>query len=90
MVSSNKLYRKEDILQMEKSDTNPGFGKGKGGQSSYSIWLWKGGGKMSTKFPNGTCRHKWQREIFEPAFSLSCCPPPNFYKRKFLKLNHFP
>lgn len=64
MIGANKLYRKEDILQMEKSSTNPGFGQGKGGQKPYSIWLWKGGGKMSTAFPNGTCKHKWQREIY--------------------------
>ena len=64
MVNANKLYRKEDILRMEKSSTNPGFGKGEGGSAPYSIWLWKGGGKISAKFPNGTCRHKWQREIY--------------------------
>lgn len=64
MVFANKLYRKEDILQMESPKTNPGFGKGEGGLSGYSIWLWKGGGKMSANFPNGTCRHKWQREIY--------------------------
>lgn len=64
MISANKLYRKEDILRMEKSSTNPGFGKGTGGSKPYSIWLWKGGGKMSKAFPNGTCKHKWQREIY--------------------------
>ena len=64
MMSANKLYRKEDILQMEKSSTNPGFGKGEGGSAPYSIWLWKGGGKMSKDFPNGTCKHQWQREIY--------------------------
>jgi len=65
MMKANKLYRKEDIIQMEKSSTNPGFGKGKGnGNAPYSIWLWKGGGKMSAKYPNGTCKHKWQREIY--------------------------
>ena len=64
MMAANKLYRKEDIIQMEKSSTNPGFGKGEGGSSPYSIWLWKGGGKMSKDFPNGTCKHVWQREIY--------------------------
>ena len=64
MIGANKLYRKEDIIQMEKSSTNPGFGKGKGGASPYSIWEWKGGGKMSSAYPNGTCKHKWQREIY--------------------------
>ena len=63
MMSANKLYRKEDIIQMEKASTNPGFGKGDG-SNPYSIWLWKGGGKMSAEYPNGTCKHKWQREIY--------------------------
>ena len=62
MMFANKLYRKEDILQMDKSGVNDGFGLN--GSNSYSIWLWKGGGKMSTAFPNGTCKHKWQREIY--------------------------
>jgi hypothetical protein len=64
MIKANKLYRKEDIQMMESPKTNPGFGKGKGGKKGYSIWFWKGGGKMSSKFPNGTCKHKWQREIY--------------------------
>ncbi len=62
MMGANKLYRKEDILQMNKPGINDGFGKG--GADSYSIWLWKGGGKISDNFPNGTCKHKWQREIY--------------------------
>ena len=62
MMQANKLYRKEDILQMNKAGINDGFGLG--GSNSYSIWLYKGGGKMSEKFPQGTCRHKWQREIY--------------------------
>lgn len=62
MMFANKLYRKEDILQMEKGGINDGFGRG--GSNSYSIWLHKGGGRISTAFPNGTCKHKWQREIY--------------------------
>ena len=62
MMNANKLYRKEDILQMDKAGINDGFGLG--GTNSYSIWLWKGGGKISDKYPNGTCKHKWQREIY--------------------------
>lgn len=62
MMQADKLYRKEDILQMERPGVNDGFGLN--GADSYSIWLWKGGGKMSENFPNGTCRHKWQREIY--------------------------
>ena len=62
MMQANKLYRKEDILQMNKAGINDGFGLG--GSNSYSIWLYKGGGRMSENFPQGTCRHKWQREIY--------------------------
>lgn len=62
MMLADKLYRKEDILQMNKSGVNDGFGLG--GSNSYSIWLWKGGGKLSANFPEGTCKHKWQREIY--------------------------
>ena len=66
MMLANKLYRKEDILQMNKTGVNDGFQKG--GKSnpggSYSIWEWKGGGRQSATYPNGTCKHKWQREIY--------------------------
>jgi len=62
MMFANKLYRKEDIMQMDRGGVNDGFGLG--GTNSYSIWKWKGGGKMSAKYPNGTCKHKWQREIY--------------------------
>ena len=62
MMQANKLYRKEDILQMNKAGINDGFGLG--GTNNYSVWLYKGGGKMSDNFPQGTCRHKWQREIY--------------------------
>jgi len=62
MMQANKIYRKEDILQMNKAGINDGFGLG--GTNSYSIWLYKGGGRMSSNFPQGTCRHKWQREIY--------------------------
>lgn len=67
MMGANKLYRKEDIIQMGNQTVNEGFGHVAGGDSPnspYSIWLYKGGGKISSKFPNGTCRHKWQREIY--------------------------
>jgi len=65
MMQANKLYRKEDILQMNKAGINDGFQKGgKSNPNGYSIWLYKGGGRMSENFPQGTCRHKWQREIY--------------------------
>jgi len=53
MVSANKLYRKEDIEQMESIAVNPGLGKG--GSNTYSIWKYKGGAR---------CHHFWQREIY--------------------------
>ena len=67
MCVADKLYRKEDIIRMEKDPlANEGFQLG--GMSNpgegYSIWKWKGGGKISEKYPNGTCKHKWQREIY--------------------------
>lgn len=53
MVSANKLYRKEDIIQMDNKPVNAGWGKG--GADTYSIWKFKGG---------GGCHHKWRRETF--------------------------
>ena len=52
MTSSNKIYRKEDIIAMGRKAVNPGWGKG--GAAKYSIWKWKGG---------ALCRHKWFRII---------------------------
>jgi len=53
MVSANKLYRKEDILNMSKRPVNKGWGLA--GAATYSIWLYKGG---------GGCHHKWVRQTF--------------------------
>jgi hypothetical protein len=50
MMSNNKVYRKEDILQMGSQAVNAGFGEK--GADTYSIWLYKGGAR---------CHHKWQR-----------------------------
>jgi hypothetical protein len=50
MMSNNKVYRKEDILQMGTQAVNAGFGEK--GADTYSIWLYKGGAR---------CHHKWQR-----------------------------
>ena len=52
MVSANKLYRKEDILEMGIKPVNPGWGEG--GSNTYSIWKWKGG---------ALCEHRWYRVI---------------------------
>ena len=64
MMSANKLYRKEDIIQMGSKTVNEGFGKRGTNDAPYSIWLHKGGGLISEAYPNGTCKHKWQREIY--------------------------
>ena len=53
MVSAKKLYRKEDILQMENKSVNAGFGPN--GSDTYSIWLYKGGAR---------CHHKWFRKTY--------------------------
>lgn len=53
MLRAKKVYRKEDIIAMEKQVVNEGFGKG--GSDTYSIWLWKGGPR---------CNHKWLRRTY--------------------------
>ena len=61
MMSSNKVYRKEDIIGQSHSlstiAANPGFGPD--GSNIYNIWLYKGG-------PN--CHHKWFRRIYVTKF----------------------
>jgi len=53
MLTANKLYRKEDIIAMDNKPVNAGWGPN--GASTYSIWLYKGG---------GNCHHKWFRVIY--------------------------
>jgi hypothetical protein len=53
MLRADKVYRKEDIVNMESQVVNSGFGKG--GSDTYSIWLWKGGPR---------CNHKWLRRTY--------------------------
>ena len=53
MLNAKKVYRKEDIVNMESQVVNEGFGKG--GSDSYSIWLYKGGAR---------CNHKWLRRTY--------------------------
>ena len=53
MMSANKVYRKEDIMAMDKKAVNAGFGVN--GSSTYSIWLYKGGAR---------CKHKWIRQTY--------------------------
>lgn len=54
MVDAKKVYRKEDIISMDKKVVNAGFGKG--GSDTYSIWLYKGGAR---------CQHKWIRKTYQ-------------------------
>ena len=54
MVNANKIYRKQDIIQMGKQTVNPGWGPL--GANRYSIWFWKGG---------GNCHHSWRRLTFK-------------------------
>ena len=53
MTRAKKLYRKEDIIAMGSKAVNPGWGPK--GASTYSIWLYKGG---------GNCRHSWKRVTY--------------------------
>jgi len=53
MVSANKIYRKEDILNMGSQVVNKGWGPK--GADTYSIWLYKGG---------GACHHRWNKQVY--------------------------
>jgi hypothetical protein len=54
MLAVNKLYRKEDIIQMGNNpSTNEGWGQR--GADTYDIFLYKGG---------GACHHFWTRETY--------------------------
>tara|TARA_R110000803_G_scaffold6446_3_gene20928 strand:- start:888 stop:2708 length:1821 start_codon:yes stop_codon:yes gene_type:complete len=53
MVSSKKIYRKEDIEMMSKSAVNAGWGLN--GADNYDIFLYKGG---------GDCHHFWMRKTY--------------------------
>ena len=53
MIDAKKVYRKEDILAMDRIPVNAGFGKN--GAATYSIWLYKGGAR---------CSHRWTRKIY--------------------------
>jgi hypothetical protein len=53
MIKANKIYRKEDILNMGNVAVNAGWGPE--GADTYSIWLYKGG---------GNCHHRWNKQVF--------------------------
>jgi hypothetical protein len=65
MVKANKLYRKQDILNMENQVVNAGWGPR--GTDTYSIWLYKGG---------GNCHHRWNKQVFA-VFSGTALDLPN-------------
>jgi hypothetical protein len=53
MLRAEKVYRKEDIVNMETQVVNAGFGPN--GSDSYDVWLYKGGPR---------CNHKWLRRTY--------------------------
>lgn len=53
MLSSQKVYRKEDIVLAGDKRVNPGWGPN--GTDTYDILKYKGG---------GNCKHKWVRSIY--------------------------
>lgn len=53
MLQANKVYRKEDIINMNSKVVNEGWGPK--GADTYDIWLYKGG---------GDCNHFWTRETY--------------------------
>lgn len=53
MIGADKVYRKEDIVQMGDKIVNQGWGPK--GADTYDIWLYKGG---------GDCHHFWIRETY--------------------------
>jgi hypothetical protein len=56
MLEAGKLYRKEDITQMENVVVNPGWGPN--GVDTYDIWFYKGG---------GNCKHFWEKRVYVDA-----------------------
>jgi hypothetical protein len=60
MMGANKLYRKEDIINMGSKVVNKGWGPK--GADTYSIWLYKGG---------GNCHHFWLRKIYKTTLGQS-------------------
>lgn len=66
MMSANKIYRKEDIIQMGSQAVNAGFGFG--GASTYDIFKFKGGPR---------CGHKWQRRTYVSASKSIDVKSPN-------------
>ena len=53
MIAANKIYRKEDILLMNRQVVNEGWGPR--GTNTYDIWFYKGG---------GACHHRWNKRVY--------------------------
>ena len=53
MVSSKRVYRKEDIEAASGRAVNPGFGPN--GSDTYDLFLFKGGPR---------CHHFWKRQTY--------------------------
>ena len=66
MIAADKLYRKEDVMQMTKQIVNEGWGPE--GADTYSVWLYKGG---------GACGHVWRKMTYASAkgFGLDLTNP---------------
>tara|TARA_Y100001937_G_scaffold74546_1_gene101442 strand:- start:3361 stop:5187 length:1827 start_codon:yes stop_codon:yes gene_type:complete len=84
MIRRNKMYRKEDIIRMDSTPVNAGWGKG--GADTYSIWLYKGG---------GSCRHRWNREVYAqftdaPGLDLKNPNVRNIAQRRIKKYGYDP
>jgi len=63
MMSSDKLYRKEDIINTDSNVVNAGFGHD--GQS-YNLFLYKGGAR---------CHHKWVRQTYVSGVKVDVTNP---------------
>jgi len=53
MMKAGKIYRKEDIIQMQNLPVNKGWGPK--GADFYSTWLYKGG---------ANCYHRWNKQVY--------------------------
>jgi hypothetical protein len=53
MIKANKIYRKEDIINMGSQVVNEGWGPE--GTDLYSVWYFKGG---------GACHHRWNKQVY--------------------------
>jgi hypothetical protein len=63
MVAAKKIYRKEDIIQMDSVKLNYGWAEKGKQEQGYSIWLHKGG-KTNLYKGGGACHHFWMRKTY--------------------------